>query len=271
MNFRELHEDGIVNFADRAEQSLNSVGTLAKSAFGKFKSAKHKAETDIKADQKKAADDQEKAKKDAAKTAKDQLTLKAGPKAAPITVAGILLDRTPEEGDLPEFEDLDAEHFAYIQHAADQVGQRFDKFTKILAKTFRTAPFINAMDRKEVADRLADQPDRIVDSAEGMLMQDKYGERNAWMLALTNDDHEAGAKALVSVIGKISAHHGKLNQAQSQKVYADGLNLVNLIGAQRQVIEMRIGLLKAALEHLSKKPAMSEALLKRVGRLSKRL
>ena len=102
-------------------------------------------------------------------------------------------------------------------------------------------------------------------------MQNKNGERNAWMLALTNDDPEVGAKALVKLIGTISARNEKMNQAQTRKVLASGLNLINLVGAQRQVIEMRIGLMRSALAHLSKKPVMSESLLKRVRTLSKKL
>lgn len=273
MNFRELQED--TNFADQAEQTLNKVGALAKGAFSKFKAAKDKAEAGITADSKQAAKDAEEAKnqadKDAAATKKAGLLSKAGPKTAPITVAGIVLDRTPEEGDLPELDDVDAEHFVYVQNATDQLQQRFDKFSKNLAKTLRTAQFINASDRKEVPDRLADQSDSMVERSETMLMQNKFGERNAWMLALTNDDPNVGAKALLTVLGKISAQHSKLNQAQAKKVYADGLNLINVLGAQRQVIEMRLNLFKTALDQLSRKPSMNEALLRRVGRLAKHL
>lgn len=275
MNFRELHEADYPDFSDQAEKTLSKVGALAKGAFQKFKAAKDKAEAGVKGDVQQAAKDAEAAKaqadKDAAATTKAGLLAKAGPKTAPITVAGIILDRTPEEGDLPELDDLDAEHFVYVQNATDHLQQRFDKFIKNLAKVMRTAQFINAMDRKEVPERLGDQDDRTVEASETMLMQNKFGERNAWMLALTNDDPNVGAKALLSVIGKISAQHGKLNQAQAKKVYADGLNLINVLGAQRQVIELRLGLFKAALDQLSKKPAMNEALLRRVGRLAKRL
>lgn len=290
MNFRELNEAGdIPNFADQAEQTFNKIRSSASAASAKFKAAKAKADSDIKSDAqkalaaqkekeaadlaaKKAKDDEAaEAKKKADIEAKGSLAAKAGPKAAPVTLAGILLDRTPEEGDLPELEDLDAEHFTHVQNALEQIAQRFDKFSKSLAKHFRTAPYINAMDRSEVPERLADQSERVVEAAETMLMQNKNGERNAWMLALTNDDPEVGAKALVKLIGTISARNEKMNQAQTRKVLASGLNLINLVGAQRQVIEMRIGLMRSALAHLSKKPVMSESLLKRVRTLSKKL
>ena len=104
-----------------------------------------------------------------------------------------------------------------------------------------------------------------------MLMQNKYGERDAWMKALLGDDPEEGAKALINVIGRISADHAKKNLAQNKKVYAEGLNLINLVGAWRQIVEMRIGLFRDALNELSKRPVMGEALLKRVGKLAKRL
>ena len=270
MNFRELQEAEVVNFADRAEQTLNRVGAFAKTAFGKFKSAKDKAAADIEADVEAADAHAEKTSADTAKSQKSQLLAKAGPKTAHITLARLILDRTPEEGDLPELEDLDAEHFQYVKQGAEQIQHRLEKFTKNLTKVMREAPFINAQDRKEVPDRLGDQDDRIVEAAENMLMQDKYGEQSAWMQALTNDDPNVGAKALMSVLGRISASHGKLNQAQAKKVYAEGLNIINVVGAQRQIIEMRVGLMKAALEQMSKK-SISEALLKRIGNLSKRL
>jgi len=272
MNFRELQEDGrIDNFATGARETLRDVGGLAKSALGKFKTAK----LQVKADAEEARQKQE--KDDAAKAAevekqkKDQLLMKAGPKTAATTAAGLILDRTPEADDLPELDDLDAEHFNYLLDATDQLSKRVNAFSKILTKTFRAAPFINARDRKEVHDRLSDQDDRTVEAAEAMLMQNKYGERDAWMKALLSDDLEEGAKALVNVIGKISTDHAKKNQAQNKKVYAEGLNLIILIGAWRQIVEMRIGLFRQALDELSKKPVMSESLLKRVGKLAKRL
>lgn len=272
MNFRELNENGeVVNFADQAEQTLNKVGALAKSAYGKFKSAKDKAVSDIKQDQKQAEADAKAKSAEDTKNKKDAMAAKASTKSAPITVAGILLDRTPEETDLPEFDDLDAEHFQNVQTALEQTQLRFEKFNKQFVRVMKAAPFINAADRNNVPERLGDQEGKLLESAETMLMQDKFGERNAWMLALTKDDPSLGSKALINMIGEINKRHEKLNQAQDQKVYATGLNLINVLGAQRQIIEMRIGLLRAALDKLSQKPAMTEALLKRVKKLSKRL
>jgi hypothetical protein len=274
MNFRELHED-VGNFADQAETTLNNVGKLAKSAFGKFKDAHKKASQELDQESKAAALQKEKDEKAAAKQAeldrKTSLKAKAGPRSAPVTVAGIVLDRTPEAEDLPELEDLDAEHFAYVQNALDQVTMRFNKFSKALVKTFRTATYVNASDRNEIPDRLADQSDRMLDSGETMLMKNQYGERDAWMKALLNDDPEVGAKALVNMIGALSADHTRKNAAQNKKVYAEGLNLINLVGAQRQIIELRLNLMRDALDKLSQKPAMNEALLRRVSALKKRL
>ena len=277
MNFRELNEDAHVhidNFATGARETLKDLGGLAKNALGKFKTAKQQVQADNKAAAKKQKREDA---KNAANTAeadkqkKDQLLMKAGPKTAATTAAGLILDRTPEAQDLPELEDLDAQHFSYLLDATDQLEKRLSTFSKGLTRAFRTAQFINANDRKEVHERLGDQDDRIVEAAEGMLMQDKYGERDAWMKALLSEDPEEGYKALMNLIGRISAANAKKNAAQNKKVYAEGLNLVNLIGAWRQIIEMRIGLFRQALDELSKKPVMSESLLKRVGKLAKRL
>ena len=287
MNFRELNEAvEIPNFADQAGQTFSKIRAAASAAHSKFASAARKAKGDIEAENETARQEKEKAEQDA-KAAKDKedmenkkraeqdargnLAAKASPQAAPITLAGLILDRTPEEGDLPELEDLDAEHFNNVQNALEQLAHRFEKFNKSLAKHFRTASYINAMDRSEVSDRLSDQTDKVVEAAETMLMQNKNGERNAWMLALTNENPDIGAKALVKMIGTISTRNEKINQGQSRKILASGLNLINVVGAQRQVIEMRIALMRTALAHLSKKPVMGEALLKRVRKLSKKL
>jgi len=269
MNFRELSEDGpIENFADRAEHTLKGVGDLAKGALRKIKDAKDQEHAEVKsATEKKEKEDTVAAEKNK----KAQALKKAGPRTAAATVAHIILDRTPEAEDMPELEDLDVENFAHLQNAVDQISSRFRKFVKVLTKNFRTAPYINAIDRKEVPERLGDQNDRVVESAETMLMQDKFGERDAWMKALLDDDTEVGGKALVNMIGRISDQHSKMNQAQNKKVYADGLNLLNLIGAQRQIIEMRIELMRTAVDQLADRPAMNEALFKRVRKLAKKL
>lgn len=278
MNFRELQEDVTIDDgSEAAKRVFGGAADAAKRAFQKFKDARQKAKDDIDAEikdrEEKPAETDDASKKNGENDEKRKAKLLsvAGPKTSIITAAGLILDRTPDAQDLPELDDLDAEHFNFMLQAADQLTKRFTVFSKGLIKTFRTAPFIDASDRAEIADRLGDQEDKVVDIAEAMLMQNKYGERDAWMKALLSDDLEEGAKALVNVIGKISTAHAKKNQAQNKKVYAEGLNLVNLIGAWRQIIEMRIGLFRQALDELSKKPAMSESLLKRVGKLAKRL
>ncbi len=276
MKLKTLHEVGkYSDFADEAEDTLNKIKKLAGAAFQTFKTAKAKADTDIRADAAKAkaaldSSDKDQPQSDATPPAKAKLNF-SDPKTAEITVAGIILDRTPEADDLPEFDSADAKEIEQLRSSVEKIFSRFEKFEKELLKAFKNANFISADDKAEVVDRLGDQQDKILDAAETALMQNRHGERDAWMASLLKDDSDLGTRALVKMIADISKKNEIKNLTQSKKYFATGLNLVNLIGGQRQTIGMRISLMRDALEQLSNRPAITEELLKRVGKLAKKL
>ena len=209
---------------------------------------------------------------------KEQIKLVSKNLPPPQMVAAIVLGRTPDVNDLPELEGLGAEKFNSIQNTTDQMQSRFEKFGKRLAITLAKSDLVTAQERDQVADRLGDQKDNVVESAETMLMQNKNGEQEAWTIALTNDDGDVAAKSLIALVREISDINQKKNmasmtQSAGKKILPEGLNLLNMIGAQRQVIEMRLGLLKAALvqmEGSAVKPMTTEQ-LRRIRALAKRL
>lgn len=286
MNFRELNEaEGEVGsaFLSGHKELMNNIGTKASAALSKFKSAAKKAEQDVLADRenaKVAAEKEAEEKEKADKAAKrGSMAAIAGPRSAPITVAGMVIDRAgspntdwDESDDLPELDGLDAEHFAYVQNAADQLATRLDKFTKIFARSIKAnAGFLGGNEMGKVSTALESFDEADIQSAKKLLRDNKYGERDAWMLVLTKDDANIGAKALVKMIARLHHANAAKNDASGmKKVYATGLKLLELLGAQRQAIDDRLVQFRGTLDQVSQKP-VSEALLKRVGRLAKRL
>lgn len=246
MNTNELFEDGpIVNFADRAEDTLKSVGDSAKRALQNFKTAHdetvQKQKTELKLQQKKEKEQQKKSQR------KNEAAL-AGPRTAQLTVSSIILDRTPDKNDLPEFEGFSSDGLSNLIDAVDSVNSRFKRGLKTLAAHFKAASYIKDYEKNEIPGRLGDQNQSTVDVAEDKLMKNRFGERDAWLHVFLDDDPETGVKALVDFIAKTSKHNAQLNATQGKKFYAEGLNLINLIGAQRQILEKRIALMKQALE-----------------------
>jgi hypothetical protein len=276
VRFKDLNEsDGIRSFADQAEGTLKGIGALAKRAFDKFATA-HDAKAAAIVAAKKAATAKAKPKTGPVKTVPDG----HGKQVLPTELVSFLvLDRTPDENDLPEIETLGPEEFNAVQQAVDKVQSRFEKFSKALPSAIADSGLIQANEKSEIADRLGDQNNRIVDSAETMLMADKYHEQAAWNSALDNDDAAIGGRALVKLLSTVSDAHVRLNlglmsQKNKTKSYAEGLNLVNMLGGQRQVIELRISLLKAALAKMVNKPVqpgITTEQLRRLGELSKLL
>ncbi len=282
MKHQELMEVGqYSNFGDHAEETYAKIKKLAGAAYGSFKAAKVKADSDIRADAAKAKaalDSSEKSVKDVKKDQEDKSASNTKPKlnfndprTAEVTVAGIILDRTPSSDDLPEFDSADAKEIEQLRSSVEKIASRFEKFEKVLVKAFKASNFISHDDLTELPTRLGDQEDKILDISETTLMQNKNGERDAWMTALLKDDSDIGTRALVKMIGDISVRNERKNMTQSKKYFATGLNLVNLVGGQRQTISLRISLMRDALETLSNKPAITEELLKRVGKLAKKL
>lgn len=270
MNFRELNEN-VPNFADRAEGTLRDVGSLAKKALSGFKGAKDAAKSELGAEAQAAAEAAKKAEAEAAKTPKVT--------DAPTMLADIVLSRQPEENDLPELESLDAEQFNTLQLELDKMLDRLEKFTKVFLKELQTASFVRAADRNELSSRLADRSPGMIQSSDNMLAQDNNGEHGVWSAVLTSDKPELPAKDLISMIEKIQQRNSKINLSSAgqnsgtKKVLADGLNLINMAGAQQFILQKRLGMLKPMLVKLSGKSVkkITAEQLKRVGILAKLL
>lgn len=273
MNFRELNEDvHIDNFATGARETLKDLGGLAKNALGKFKTAKKEIKDENKKSAKKAQKELSKAAKVKAKEADAAAGHIKTPTDAEITVAGILLDGTPHEDNLPMLDNATPEELVLVRAAAETVEKRLDKFTSALEKNFRQAPFIRSSDRASIGDRLSDSgTEKFQDGAEHFLDANRFGERDAWMKALSDDNPKDGIKAMTKLLGKISKVQDTKNDAQWQTYHLSGMNLINVIGAWILILHRRIEHLKTSLEELSKRPVMSEALLKRVGKFARKL
>lgn len=280
MNFRELYEDGkIDNFADDVKDVFKDVSGLARNALGKFKDAKQQ----VQADQKKAlakADKQAKADKSKTKDEPNKsdttpADLKAGPRTSEISIANIVVKKRPSPQNTHEFDDVGASHFTNLVNAVPTLQKRLDAVNAELSKKLRSASYIDDYDRDKVTDSLADQTDKpFIRASEQFLYQNKEGIADAWKDALLLDDPKRGAARMINALGDIVIAHKKKNQqaAGSQKkvYYAEGLKLISMLAAQRQVLQFNLEQMAKTLDQLSQKP-VTEALLKRVGKLSKKL
>ena len=257
MNTRELLEDGGFDYSGRTSAGLERIGQIAASAANKFRGAHGRAVDDVQADNAAAT----KAELGADAPADDAPIPAsfADLASAQITLAGIILDRTPDEDDVPELDSLPAAQFVLAKKALAVIQKRFSKFGNELEKDLKAAPFINDYERDEISDRMNDTNPKREEASEAMLMQNENGERHAWMLALTKDDVDQGTAAIVRMIGTISKRHQAKNDVgDKKKSYATGLNLVNVAGFQRQIIDTRIALLSGVLDKLENK-AVSDA------------
>ena len=282
MNFRELYEDSkIDNFADDVKDVFKDVSGLARSAFGKFKDAKHQAQVDQKKAQTKVA----KADKqlDKGKKSKDEqpskpdatIDLKAGPRTSEISIANIVVNRRPSAQNTHEFDDVGASNFGNLVNAVPTLQKRLDATNIELSKKLRNASYIDDYDRDKVTDGLSDQTDKpFIRASEQFLYQNKEGIADAWKDALLLDDPKRAATRMINALGNIVIAHKKKNQqavgSQKKIYYAEGLKLINMLAAQRQVLQFNLEQMAKTLDELSQKP-VSEALLKRVGKLSKKL
>ena len=106
------------------------------------------------------------------------------------------------------------------------------------------------------------------------MYQNKEGIADAWKDALLLDDPKRGAARMINALGDVVVAHKKKNQqsvgSQKKVYYAEGLKLINMLAAQRQVLQFNLEQMAKTLDQLSQKP-VTEALLKRVGNLSKKL
>jgi hypothetical protein len=181
---------------------------------------------------------------------------------AQITIAGLIVDAEPREGvQIAPFESLNAAHFLNAQKAVEVMQKRFDKFMKELVADIRSASYIKDYEKNEVQERFEDTNPKREANSEELLHKNGYGERNAWMLALTRDDPNIGTRAIVQMIGKISKDHEDKNGsgADKTKYFATGLNLVNVAGFQMRAVQSRLEGVIAMLDELESEPRQETA------------
>jgi Sec-independent protein translocase protein TatA len=213
MNVRELNE---ANFADTAEQTLRDIGSMAKNAFGKFKDAHEKASSEVKRDIEKQA---KRDKRDAAKSKEKKKQQKsaaansiAGHDEAFGTIAKIVVQRTPSADDLDEFNDLGAEQFQNLLSAVPRLQTQLVTFRKEFLKQLGEAPFVDEIDRHEIPSKLSDQNPRALETADELLMKNKFKEQEAWLQVLTTQSFH-GIKQIVNLVGRIREHNQAKNLA----------------------------------------------------------
>jgi hypothetical protein len=268
MRFSDLQEAGVpANFADHADQTLAHFKGLASKALGNVK---------VGNDKKKAAAD--KAAKDAERAKSHQNALKAGAVGGSSTIADIILDTTPEEESLEPIKDFDAGHLNSFTNEIEKVQARLTKFPVIMQKVLKDSDFLDAQDKKNIRELTSDQNENTLDAPEQLLMRDNNGEQAAWRIALTSDDPNEVGKIMLANIAKISRENQKRNLAgagtpnKKTKTLAVGTALIRACAAQRQVLDMRLSVLKGLVDKMvhSTKPITQEQ-LKRVRKLLERM
>lgn len=290
MRFKDLNEAGFASFADQAVETVDKLTSAAGAAYGKFKGAKEKAESGIKSDISKAEAEAEKAaekatakaEKDAEAKAKTDTAMKVKAAAAltgniPTLVAKVVLDRTPDDPDMiEEFHALDAEDFNKVYAAIAKAQDRISKFPREMRKALKASDFLQAAHKSdnELNDMLGAQPDRGTDAAEDMLMKNMFDEQAVWAEVLTSDDAGGNAQHVISLIKAISRDFERRNLAAtgtgSKKAFPEGTGIVRIMSTQRQIIMIRLGLLKTSIDQLAEKP-VTEAAMRRVRKLLERM
>lgn len=284
MRFRDLQEDE--SFADFGQQAADAVGSITKragAAFNKFKGSYEKAKGEVESEQEKAAKDAERAAQKAGKDAekakgKKKKKDKSGKPAMsiPELVAKVVLDRTPDPEDLPEFDKLGAEDFMEVTAAIEKARERLAKFPREMRKALNASDFLQDQHKSndELNDMLAEQPEKGEEAAEDMLLKNLYDEQSVWTDVMTTDDGTAVAQEMVGLIKAISRDFEKRNLAATgsggKKSFPEGTGIVRIMSTQRQLIAMKLGLLDTAVEQLSHKP-VTEASLRRVRKLLERM
>ena len=287
MRFRQLSEKTILteagdvgNFADQAEQVHAGIGAAAARAYGKFKGHYTDAQSKIKSDAISDAKDAEAAAKKAKKTSGNKIAGSVN------IVCDIIFASTPgDEEDIAPVKDLDADQLNSFLNVVEKVQGRLLKIPAVMMATLRASEFLNSIDKTPIKlkELCSDQPENKLDAPEALLMQNKSGEQQAWRLALGTDDAGAAGKALLNMVARVSRENEAKNMASTGtghaggKTYAEGTALINMLSAQRQVLEARIIVLKDMIEkHASKvhddddDRTMTEG-LRRIRKLVKRL
>lgn len=288
MRFRELNEaGGFASFADQAVDTFDKLASTAGKAYGAFKGANAKAVGDIKSDISKAEAEAAKAKKEAEKAAAKEAKKKKPStkelKDIPALVAKVTLDRTPDSTDIPEFDKFGAEDFNLLYDALEKAQDRISKFPRELRKTLKSSDFLQDMHKSdnELNEMLGEQSDRGIEGAEKMLMENMFDEQAAWVDVMVDDDAAGNAQRMISLIKAMSRYFDKQNDAVistkfsksgkgKSKEYPTGTGIIRLMSAQRQLIAIRLGLLKSAIDELAEKP-VTEASLIRVRKLLERM
>lgn len=290
MRFDDLNEASFASFADQAVETVDKLTSAAGKAYGKFKGAKEKAEHGIKSDIKSAQAEAEraadkaaaKAEKDAEAKAKTDKATRAKASAAvagniPALVAKVVLDRTPDDPDMiEEFHALDAEDFNKVYTAIEKAQDRISKFPREMRKALKASDFLQATHKSdnELNDMLGEQPDRGTDAAEDMLMKNLFDEQSVWAGVLTSEDLAGSAQHMISLIKAISRDFERRNLAAtgsgSKKAFPEGTGIVRIMSTQRQIIMIRLGLLKTSIDQLAEKP-VTEAAMRRVRKLLERM
>jgi hypothetical protein len=279
MRFKELNEsDGVPNFADQAAGSLSKIGGLAKAAFGKLTSTYSSARQEVlrqnQANAERAVLDQDVG----ASTATNNITTTTPPAntrqvrnsrisdaSAAIIVAKIIMSRVPDSTDLPELENLNEDDISKIQNAVNDMQVRLEAFSRKIPAFIKSSELIQANEQRDIARRLGPQNQQITDAADEILARNNNGEQTAWLAALTNNNFSIGAKAIVALLRKVGIRNAALNAADMSRpngrvTRAEGLNLINMIGAHLHILDDRIRELQLALTSVSRSEITTEHL-----------
>lgn len=256
------------DFSQDAASAVNSLTSLARAAAGKLKGAKDKATNDIH-----QANAREKAAQDKAAAEAEKLAGKNKPKFTAdnmdSVISHVVLSRTPEVlEDVEELKDIQPEQVDKVLSVIDKVKERVTKFPVALRKGLKASDFLqdNHKSDSELSDMLADQNDAAVEAVEEQFMKDSFGEHDVWESIMTDDNTAENVNAIIHLIKAISRDYEKKNLASTgtanKKNYPEGTGIVKIISIHRQLLEMRLGLLRSIVEKIDSKPVTEAVLVK---------
>ena len=164
---------------------------------------------------------------------------------------------------MPEVEKKSPEEFNDMQNALNTVQATFNAFVKNLESNLKSAGLVAVKDNDTLSTRLGPQNEEFTKAATSQMRSNEYGAQEAWTAALTDPDQKVGAKKLTKMIYDISKANQAKNMAQTTKQqgrvhYYEGANLMNIIGAQRTIIQQRLTALNDLLHKMAGEPIVSD-------------
>jgi hypothetical protein len=155
-----------------------------------------------------------------------------------------------------ELKSVDIEKISQYQNAAKRVKQRLIELPKLFAAELAAGSFLQDDDKKNINELVGNQDEaELTNVEEHMLKPNQFDEIEVWTHVLTTDHPEQAGEALYHMLTVVSRAHEAKNQQMTGTANKDGVTLafgtklVQVISAERQIMDKRLTSLQALLDH----------------------